>query len=334
MQGRNGFIRIERRCLLEVLALAMLMLPWSSNFCHAQNYPTKPLRLVTPYPPGGAADALSRMLSPKLAEALGQSVVVENRPGAGGIVAAEMVAKSAKDAHTIFVADTGQLAIIPAMNPNAPYDPVRDFDPVVRAALAPLFLAVGPASGATNLAQFVTSARGEKEVFYGSAGNGSAHHIAMESFKLAAQLKLVHIPFKGLAQSVPAALSGEIAAISAGLTAVLPHMRSGRLRVLAVITGKRTPLAPEIPSIAESGFPNFEMDVAIGLLVPSGSPRPAIARLYDESAKILTARETIASMASLGLEIIADNPSQYAESMRRDLVRYAGVVKSAAIKAD
>jgi len=334
MSGRSRFLRIERRCMMNVLALAMVTLPWSLNFSHAQNYPTKPLRLVTPYPPGGAADALARSLGPKLSEALGQAVVVENRPGAGGIVAAEMVAKAAKDAHTIFVADTGQLAIIPALNPNAPYDPIRDFNPVVRAALAPLFLAVGPASSATNLAQFITSARGEKEVMYGSAGNGSVHHIAMESFKLAAQIKLVHIPFKGLAQSVPAALSGEIAAISAGLTAVLPHVRSGRLRVLAVITGKRTPLAPDIPSIAESGFPNFEMDVAIGLLVPAGSPRPAIQRLYEESAKFLSARETIATMASLGLEIIADNPAQYAESMRGDLERYARIVRAAEIKAD
>lgn len=320
--------------MLHVLALAMTTLPWSWNPAHAQTYPVKSLRLVTPYPPGGAADALSRSLGPKLADALGQAVVVENRPGAGGIIAAEMVAKSAKDAHTIFVADTGQLAIIPALTPNAPYDPLRDFDPVVRAALAPLFLAVGPASSAANLAQFIASARGEKEILYGSAGNGSVHHIAMESFKQAAQLKLVHIPFKGLAQSVPAALSGDIAAISAGLTAVLPHMRSGRLRVLAVITGKRTPLAPDISSIAEAGYPNFEMDAAIGLLVPAGSPRPAIQWLYDESAKFLTNKETIASMAALGLELIADNPVQYAESMRRDLDRYARIIKMAAIKPD
>ncbi|MCC6473542.1 MAG: tripartite tricarboxylate transporter substrate binding protein [Burkholderiales bacterium] len=333
MQARGTASGFARRGALAASAALALAAPWCASLPQAQSFPARQLRLVTPYLPGGAADALSRALAPKLGEALGQSVVVENRPGAGGILAAEMVAKSPKDAHTIFVGDTGQLAIIPAMNPGAPYDPVRDFDPVVRAALAPLFLAVGPGSSATNLAQFIAAARA-KEVVYGSPGSGTAHHLAMESFKLAAQLKLVHIPYKGLAQSVPAVLSGQVAAIPTGLTAVLPHARAGKLRILAAITARRTPLAPDVPSIAESGYPDFEMDVVIGLLVPAGSPRSAIQRLYEESARALRDKDTLARMAALGLELTADDPAQFAESIRRDRERFARIVKAAGIKGD
>ena len=234
---------------------------------------------MVPYGAGGSPDVIARVLGQRLAENLGQQVVVDNRPGAGGIIAAEIVAKSPADGYTLFIADTGHVAINPSLYPKLPYDPLRDFTPVTLAVSTPLFLAANAALQIESVKQFIDYAKAKPGVLYGSSGNGSSHHLGMELFRLLTGVSMTHVPYKGVAQSVPAVITGDVAVIFAALPSLAPHVKTGKIRLIAVGTAKRTPIMPDVPTVAESGAPGFEIDADIGFLAPTGTPREVVAKL-------------------------------------------------------
>jgi tripartite-type tricarboxylate transporter receptor subunit TctC len=299
----------------------------------AQGFPSKPIRLVVPYGAGGASDVLARALAFKASEGLGQQVVVENRTGAGGVVAAELVKAAAPDGYTLFVADTGPLAIVPALQAKVSYDPVKDFTPVILAASAPFFLAVGSAHPVQSVAQLVQYAKAKPRLPYGSSGNGSGNHLTMEQLKLVAGIDLTHVPYKGNAQSVPALVSGDIALLFVGLASISPHLKSGKARVIAVATPKRSPQMPDVPAVAET-YPGFEMNLTIGIVGPAGMPREVVSRLNAEFAKALASPETAQRLPALGIDPIAGSAEVYAEQIRADLPRLRKLVKDTGATVD
>jgi tripartite-type tricarboxylate transporter receptor subunit TctC len=310
-----------------VLVLALVLLP---PLAHAQA-----VRIVVPFPPGGGPDALARLMSPKFSEHLGAPVVVDNRPGANGIIAAENVMKSAPDGTSLFLADTSHYGINPALRPNLPYAPLKDFVPVIEATKSQLFFTVGAAVPANNLQELVALSKNRPDgLHYGSSGSGSVAHLAMELLKLHSGGKFVHVPYKGVAQVVPAVLAGDVAVVTSGPAALLGHHKAGRVRMLATVNPERWPGLPEIPTAPEAGFPGVRMDISIGLLAPAGTPRDVVRRLNEAAAKALRPPEVSGKLSGVGLEVIAGTPEQFEQAIRRQLKDYAGLVKASGAKVD
>ncbi len=300
--------------------------------CQAVAQSARPFRLVVPYGSGGAPDVLSRTLAQRLGETAGWQVIVENRPGAGGVVAAEFVMKSPADATTVFIADSGHFAISPALIAKLPFDPLRDFVPVSHIASTPLVFAANAALPASNLAELIALAK-SKPLNYGSSGNGSPHHLGMEMLKLIAKIDMVHVPYKGVAQSVPALLAGDVAVILVGVPSIQPHVRAGKAKLLAVSTATRSALVPDVPSAAESA-PGFDLNVTVGMLAPAGTPRDAVMRLHDEVVKVLKEPDIVKKLAGLGIVAIGDSPENFAALIRAEQDKYAKLVKASGAKVD
>ena len=258
-----------------VLAAGALALPaWS------QDFPTRPLRIVVPFTPGGSSDVLARAVGTELGKSLGQAVVIDNVPGAGGSIACERVAKSPADGYTLLMGHIGTLAVNPALYPKLGYDPVKSFAPVAWVARVPNVLVVNPAVPAKDLKELVALAKAKPgSLAYGSGGNGSAAHTTMEYFKLQTGTSLLHIPYKGTAPSVTDLLAGQVQALFTGVPALLPHIKAGKMRALAVSSPKRLAVLPDVPTVAESGIPGFSADNVFGILAPMGTPPAAIAVL-------------------------------------------------------
>ncbi len=314
--------------LVRWMGLALLVAGMSNALAQT----ARPLRLVVPFGTGGAPDVLSRLLAQRLGETVGWQVIVENKPGAGGVVAADFVMKSPADATTIFIADSGHFAIAPALIAKLPFDPLRDFVPVSHIASTPLVFAANAAFPAANLTELIALAKA-RPLNYGSSGNGSPHHLGMELLKLIAKIDMVHIPYKGVAQSVPAMLAGDVAVVLAGVPSVQPHVRAGKAKMLAVSTGTRSTLLPDVPSAAESA-PGFDLNVNVGMLAPAGTPREAVMRLHDEVAKILREPEMVKRLAGLGIVAIGDSPEQFGALIRAEQDKYAKLVKASGAKID
>jgi len=300
----------------------------------AQTFPSKTIHFVVPYGSGGSPDVMSRVLAQKLSENIGQPVVVDNRPGAGGIIAAEAVAKAAADGYTLFIADTGHVAINPSLYAKLPYDPIKDFTPVTLAVTTPLFLAATATLPIQTVKQLIDYANSKPGLPYGSSGNGSPHHLGVELFKLLTGVKMTHVPYKGVAQSVPALVAGDVAVLFAALPSLSPHVRSGKVRLLAVGTAARTPLMPEVPTLAESGAPGFEIDADIGFLAPAGTPREVVQKLNSEILKVLHAPDVKQRLAGLGIDVAGSSPERYAEAIRAKIQRYGKLVKDAGARVD
>ena len=300
----------------------------------AQTFPSKTIHFVVPYGRGGSPDVMSRVLAQKLSENIGQPVVVDNRPGAGGIIAAEAVAKAAADGYTLFIADTGHVAINPSLYAKLPYDPIKDFTPVTLAVTTPLFLAATATLPIQTVKQLIDYANSKPGLPYGSSGNGSPHHLGVELFKLLTGVKMTHVPYKGVAQSVPALVAGDVAVLFAALPSLSPHVRSGKVRLLAVGTAARTPLMPEVPTLAESGAPGFEIDADIGFLAPAGTPREVVQKLNSEILKVLHAPDVKQRLAGLGIDVAGSSPERYAEAIRAKIQRYGKLVKDAGARVD
>jgi tripartite-type tricarboxylate transporter receptor subunit TctC len=314
--------------------LLAVLLALTSPVSFAQAWPSKPVRFVLPYAPGGVADAMARTLTTRLPDILGQPFVIDNRPGAGGIVAAEHVAKSAPDGYTFFVADTGQYAVNPGLYAKLSYDPQKDFAPVMLGVSSPLFIAVGANVPANSLAQLLSLSKGPKPIMYGSVGNGSIHHLAMENLKLITRVPMTHVPYKGVAQSIPAVLAGDVEAIISGLPALQSHARAGKLKIIAVAARERTSLAPDVASVGEAGYPDYDIDVTIGLLAPAGTDRDIIRRMNEESVRILRAPDSVQRLNNLGIVVVASTPAQFAEAMLRERQKYGAIVKASGAKVD
>jgi tripartite-type tricarboxylate transporter receptor subunit TctC len=301
-----------------------------------QPYPARPVRVVVPYAAGGLPDTMVRIAAPRLLESLGQHFVVDNRPGAGGIAGCELVARATPDGYTLLVADVGQTAINPAVYSKLPYDTLRDFAPVSIMGTSAQFLVAHASVPANTLPELIALAKSKPgQLRYGSGGIGSVHHLSMEALKTPLGLDIVHVPYKGTGQAVPALIGGEVALLFSALPSIAPHIKAGRLKLLGVNTIKRSPQAPDVPTIAEvTGIRDYDYPPEIGVLAPAKTPQPIINRLAQAIAKAMRHPETMSRYTALGIEPVGNTPEQYAAKIRVDIAKYAKAVKAAGVKVD
>ena len=295
--------------------------------CAAQGFPSRPINVIVPYGPGGSPDVVPRVIGKKLGEDLGWQIVISNRPGADGVIACELVAKAPADGYTLLVAGTSQLALNPALYPKLPYDPIKDFAPVTLAVGTPLFLAVNATRPVHSVKELIGYAKANPGLHFGSSGNGSVHQLGMELFKMMAGVNLTHVPYKGVAQSVPAILSGDIAVMLVALPSVLPHIKSGKVRLLAVAGGKRSGLMPNLPTIAEGGLPGYEMTTEIGFLSPFGTPKDVVEKLNRAIVSVLKTPEVARQLVSMGIDPIGSSPEEYGATLRPNLEKYGRLIR-------
>ncbi len=301
---------------------------------YAQSYPTRPVRLIVQYPPGGVHDALARILQPRLAEGLGQQIVVENRPGAGGNIAAELVAKSAADGHTLLVA-SDTVAVTPHLYKNPGFDLFKDFVPITKLATFPLALAVPPDSPAATIAEFVARAKAMPgQVTFASQGGGTLGQLVAEQFKALAGIDLVHVPYKGAGPAMTDLLAGRVQSMFAGLSVALPQARGGKLKIIGVATAARQSIAPNVPTFVESGYPGFIAGIYSGLMAPAGTPGEIVQRLNQEAARALRAPDVQTRLAELAAEATPTTPSGYAAALREEYERWGAIIRERGIKAD
>jgi len=324
----------ESKRLTAALATFACMLLAIATQCAAQNFPSRPIRFIVPFAGGGSPDVLARVVGKKVGESLGQPVLVENRPGASGIIAADLVAKAPADGYTVFVSSVPHLAINPHMFPKLPYDPLKDFAPISIGVTTQLFLVVNASLPVRSITEFLDYAKAHPGLTYGTPGTGSQHHLAMELFKQQAGINLVHVPYKGVAQATLALLAGEIDVVLTSFPPVGPHVKTGRLRLLATAEGRRYSRMPELPTIAEAGLPGYEISTEIGFVAPTGTPRPVIEKLNSEIVKALKTPEIAQQLITLGMDPVGSTPEQYGESMRANYEKYGKMVKISGARAD
>lgn len=270
-----------------------------------------------------------------MSEALGQQFIVDNRPSAGGIVGCELVAKSPADGYTLLVADVSQTAINPHLYARLPYDPLKDYAAVSLMGIAPLFLVAHPSVPANNFRDLIALVKSKPGQFnYGSSGTGSVHHLSMEALKTAFGLDMVHVPYKGTGQSVPALLGGQVALLYSAGPSIVPHVKTGKVKILAVNTAKRSPQAPDVPTVAEFGVPDYDYPAEIGVMAPAGTPAPIIAKLSAELQKAVRLPEVSVRFAQLGIDPVASSAEEYAARTRSAYQRYEKVVKDSGAKVD
>jgi tripartite-type tricarboxylate transporter receptor subunit TctC len=324
--------RLTRRCLLAGFAAATLLLP---TIVPAQDYPAKPVRLIVPFAPGGTTDVLARLVSQALGDALGQQFLVENRPGAGGNIGTEAAVRSAPDGYTLVMSFDGTMAINPSTYSKLPFDPQRDLAPVASVAQVPLLFVVHPGVAARTIGEFVALAKASPgRINYSSAGNGSTGHLTGELFKARAGIDIVHVSYKGGGQAVQDLLGGQIQMVVTALPTVEGQLKAGKLRALAFTSAQRVPGAPEVPTLAESGFAGFEVVSWYGILAPAGTPQEIVRRLNAETNRVLRLPAVRDRMAALGAEPTGGTPEQFAATIRADTARWAKVVADAGIRID
>jgi tripartite-type tricarboxylate transporter receptor subunit TctC len=301
----------------------------------AQPYPSRAVKVIVPYPAGSTPDIVARTLSGKLQAALGQPFVVENRAGAGGNIGADGVAKSPPDGHTLLVAVNGPVAVNKFLYKSMPYDSDKDLLPVSLLASSPQMLVVIPPVGVESFKDFLSHARANPgRLSYASVGGGSASHLTMELLKSDAKVFAVHIPYRGFPPAVTDMLAGNIHAMFAIIPAVLPHVKSGKLRALAITGLKRSALAPEVPSVAELGYPQLESLAWIGLLAPAGTGQPVVSRLSGETVRAMRASETQESLGKQGFDVVASSPAEFSAWIRSESVKWSKVIQRSGATAD
>lgn len=297
-------------------------------------YPNRPIRMILPAAPGGPVDVIARTVGAGLAEALGQQIVMDNRAGAGGIIGAEIVARANPDGYTLMIAHSGPLAIEVAMHSKLPYHPLKDFAPVSLVAESPYALIVNPAMPVKSVKELVALAKSRPgKLHFASGGVGTGIHMAGELLNLAAGVKVVHVPYKGAAPSMAALMSGEVDMMFNGVSSALPHVRAGRLRALAISSAQRTPLLPDLPTVAESGL-TYETAGWYGLVAPARTPKPVTAKLQSHLHRALNTPEMKERLAGQGIDGIASTPERLTQHLRAELEKWAAVVKAAGLKAD
>lgn len=302
---------------------------------NAQAYPAKPIRLVVPFTPGGSTDILARLVGQKLGEAFGQQVIIDNRPGAGGNIGVELVAKSLPDGYTLVMGHIGTFGVNPSLYPKLPYDPIKDFQPITLFAKVPNLLAVNPSLPVKSVKDLIALARAKPGALnYGSGGNGSAAHLATEYFKLLSKTDIQHIPYKGTAPAITDLISGQVSMAITGVPPLLPHVKSGRVRAIAVATSKRLPLLPELPTIAETGLPGYEATQWYGVLAPAATPKDIVTRLNAEIVKALQRPEVKERLASEAAEPVGNTPEQFQAFIKAEIARWAPVVKASGARPD
>ena len=317
---------------------AGLALVASAFTAHAQTndaFPSKQIRIIVPFPAGGATDIAARAIADKMSQSWKQPVVVENRGGAGGNVGSDVVAKAAPDGYTLVMGVTGSHAINISLYSKMPYDPVKDFEPVSQVAVVPNVVVLHPSVAAKTLKEFIALAKASPGKFdYASLGSGTAAHLGMEMLKREAGIFMVHIPYRGSAPAVADLIGGQVQVMMDGLPSALPHVRAGRLRALAVTSQKRSAAAPDLPTIAESGYPGFYADAWSGLFAPRATPKPIVDKLSLEVQRILNLPDVRERLAGLGAEPVGSTPAEFAAHVRREIDKWAVVVKTSGAKLD
>jgi tripartite-type tricarboxylate transporter receptor subunit TctC len=320
------------RTLLRAFVVALLA--WSVC-ATAETYPAKPIRLVVPFPPGGSPDVVARAIGQKLAEAWGQPIVVDNRPGAGGSLGADLVAKSAPDGYTILEGALSTQAVNVSLYGSMPYDPVRDFEPITLVAVTPNVLVLNPSVPANSVEELIAYARANPGALsFGSGSNGSAGHLAGELFKTAAAVDMVHVAYRYAAAARQDLLAGRIQLMFDNLGDAMQQVRAGRLKALAVSTARRSTLVPELPTLAEAGLPGFDISTWCGFLAPAGTPKAIVAKWNAEVARILATPEMEAVFAEQGAEPSPTSPEAFAAMIQREIARYSKIVKASGAKVD
>jgi tripartite-type tricarboxylate transporter receptor subunit TctC len=325
--------RINRRGLLAAGAIGLFL----ASFAHTQEtraiWPQKPVRLVVAFAPGGPADIIARLISQKLGEALGQPVVVENRAGAGGNIAAQQVARGAADGHVVLLT-TSAIAVAPGLSANPGFDLDRDFAPVALVAAQPSVLVAHPSVPANTLQEVIALAKGGK-LNFGTAGNGTSPHLAAEYlFKVLAGVNVAHIPFNGGGPALQAAAGGNVELVNVALSPALPLIKAGKLKAIAVTSPKRAASLPDVPTIAESGFPGFEDRTWVGMFLPAAAPSAVVARLNAEVERVLQLPEIRERMAAIAFEPLGGTPQAFGQFVRSEAVKFARFVREAGIKSE
>jgi tripartite-type tricarboxylate transporter receptor subunit TctC len=314
-----------------LLSVAAMLLAAAAQ---AQPYPAKPLRMVVPFPPGGPTDIVARLVSQKMSEGLKQPVVVENRPGAGGVLGTEAAAKATPDGYTLLMGTIGGLAVSMSLQPGRGYDTLRDLAPITQAVTVTSVLVVHPSVPARSVKELLAIARAQPgKLNYGSSGSGTVTHLAGELLKLMGGVSIVHVPYKGGAPALNAIVSGEVDLTYENSLIIVPHIKSGKVRALAVTGGERSKLLPELPAIAET-LPGYEASGWYGLLAPAGTPAAVIERLNAEAVKALRASDVAGKLSSQGADPVPGSPAEFSAFIRREIEKWAKVVKAAEMKAE
>ena len=312
------------------MALAAL-----ASLAHAQGWPSRPIHIVAPSTPGDAPDVIARIVADKLSIALGKEVVVDNKPGAGGVVGSEFVAKAAPDGYTLIMGNAGSHGINAAVYTKLPYDIQRDFAPVSQIAVAPNIFVINPSIPAKTLQEFIAYAKGRPgQLGYASGGNGSSSHMSMELFKSMTGVDLIHVPYKGSSPALTDVVSGQDAAMIVNMPPAVPLVKAGKLRALAVTTLTRSPLMPEVPTVSESGLGGYETVAWFGVLAPAGTPKDIVNRLSAELATIARSPEMRERLSSLGAEPVGGTPEAFSAVIARDIAKWTALSKSVGIKVD
>ena len=298
------------------------------NLVGAQDYPTKPIRMVCPIPPGGTTDLVARLVAQKLSESLGQQVIVDNRGGAGGIIGTEMVARAAPDGYTILMGSMTTHAVNPAFHPNLAYHAVRSFQPVSRIISAPQLLVVHPSVAVKSVRELIALAKAKPgELTYATASMGTTPHLAFELFKGMAGVNIVGVPYKGSGPSIIDLVGGQVNAMITGIVVLMPHVKAGRLRALAVTSPARAAVMPDLPTVAESGVPNYDVRVWFGVFLPAGAPRAIVTTLNERIRKIFAAPDVRQRLIEQGADPVTDTPEEFGAYVKTELARWTKIVK-------
>ena len=317
---------------LELLTVALVAY---AHPAQAQTYPSKAVKFIVPFATGGASDSLARVVGQKLSERLGQPVIVENRPGAGGVLAADFVAKAAPDGYTLLIGDIGANAIAASLFPKLPYDPLKDFAPINLAINLPIVLIVHPSVKATNLNEILAIARADPgKLNYASAGNGGISHLAGEMLRDMAGINITHVPYKGGAPGLADTIGGATQMMFVSVPTAQPHLRAGKVRAIAVTGSRRAQALPDIPTMAEAGLPGYSSDSWGGMLAPAKTPREIVERLDREISEVLRIPETRERLTQMGFEIVGAGPAEFQKFLQSEVAKWAKVVRSAGVKPE
>ena len=319
------------RLILSLLALCVMQgQGWAQGA-----YPNRPVKVIVAFPPGQATDQAARAIAQRLSESLGQQFFVENRPGAASIIGSEAAAKSPNDGYTLFMGSSGSLAVNPGMYAKLPYDPVKDFTPISLTLKVPFFVVVNPSVPAGSVKELVAHLKANPgKVNFGSAGNGASNHLSAELFKSVTGVSIVHVPYKGSPPAVTDLLAGQIGMMFETGPLIMPHVKSGRLKVLAVGSAQRSLAAPDLVTVAESGYPGFETVGWAGLLAPAGTPKEIVAKLNAEVVKILSQPEVTGRFVTLGAELLSSSAEDFGAYIKSETAKWGKVIKDSGAKAD
>lgn len=323
-------MRTSSRRLASVLALAAAFVAGGAR---ADDYPSRPIRLVVPYAAGGGADSVARIVAKRVSETIGQTIVIENRGGAGSIIGTELVNRSDPDGYTLLLGQSGPISINPAVYKKLPYDPLKDFAPVTMTTAYPYIMVVNPALGVKTLQQFVALARNKPgELNYGTTGVGAANHLVTELFDSKAGIRMTHIPYRGTALAVTDLIAGQVQVVFADPISALPHINAGTLLALAVTSKERSPVAPQVPTVSESGYPGFDAIAWHGILAPAHTPPAIINRLNAEIVQALQDPETRALLEKQAMQTVGNSPQAFADFIKQDIAIWKQVADQAKVE--